>query len=106
MQLNIGEFGGVQKSEALSTGYTIVAGPQKNVVFAEKTQKFARTGLAYVLSFLNKSGPPLVLQEAHDDNKSWFGGRQTTSRFGEEFHENICTCGASRGPPGAPAPRV
>ena len=75
------------------------------MIFAEKTQKLARTGLAYVLSILDKSGPPLALQEAHDDNKSSFGGRQTTSRLREEFRRNICTCRATfRGPPGAPAP--
>ena len=42
----------------------------KNVIFAEKTQKFARTGLAQVLSILDNSGLPLALQETHDDNKS------------------------------------
>ena len=75
--------------------------------FAEKTQKFARTGLAYVLLIFSKSDPPLALQEAHGDKRNQFDGRQAPSRFRQSNHENIRTYLAySRGPPGAPAPRV
>ena len=59
--------------------------------FAEKPQKFARTGLAYILSIFNKRDPPLALQDAHDDNRNRFCGRQATSRFRQDFDENICT---------------
>ena len=44
--------------------------PKKTFFFAEKRKKFARTGLTYVLSIFDKSGSPLALQEARDDNKS------------------------------------
>ena len=106
MQLNIGDFGDVRELLCFATALVKSQDP-KNVIFAEKTQKFARTGLTYIFSVLNKSEPPAALQEAHDDIKNWFCLRHTTTRFRKEKHEVICACGAiSRGPPGAPAPRV
>ena len=67
MDLNIVEFGGVQELLCFATAL-VKRGTPKNVIFAEKTQKFARTGLTYILSILNKSEPPLALQDAFEDN--------------------------------------
>ena len=86
MQSNIGAFGGAR--ELLRFATTLVkSGDLQKRVFCRKNAKV----LAYILSILSKSDPPLALQEAHGDNRNQFGERQTPSRFGQRNHENTRT---------------
>ena len=61
VQLNIGEFGDVQKSDALSTRYTKSRDPKNGFFFAENTQKFARTGIHFAYCHLVEGRQQVVL---------------------------------------------